>query len=216
MFDTSLPFFPFPDFALHKPPCISVWFGHGFSCYRCMSLRDTFSVAIIHLKHKGISFCLHCNSTNFWWKNESDCAFSFIYLFLITTTHMILINCSGEKFSRWYWRQQILWLSWSSQQVGSCLSESVIVGGSVRMRSRDLFLTFIILLLSIWVEEQYLIRFCFTQARYFFQQLICGVSYCHHMVRTLQMTSVLTFKFLLSFTAGFIVNLLQFYVWAKL
>uniref|UniRef100_A0A453G0Y1 non-specific serine/threonine protein kinase n=1 Tax=Aegilops tauschii subsp. strangulata TaxID=200361 RepID=A0A453G0Y1_AEGTS len=23
--------------------------------------------------------------------------------------------------------------------------------------------------------------FCFTQARYFFQQLICGVSYCHHM-----------------------------------
>jgi hypothetical protein len=22
-----------------------------------------------------------------------------------------------------------------------------------------------------------------VQARYFFQQLICGVSYCHHMVR---------------------------------
>uniref|UniRef100_A0A453G0T8 non-specific serine/threonine protein kinase n=1 Tax=Aegilops tauschii subsp. strangulata TaxID=200361 RepID=A0A453G0T8_AEGTS len=48
------------------------------------------------------------------------------------------------------------------------------------MRSRDLFLKFIILL-WIWVEEQYLIWFCFTQARYFFQQLICGVSYCHHM-----------------------------------
>lgn len=95
---------------------------------------------------------------------------------------MILISCSGEKFSRWYWRQQILWLSWSSQQVGSCLSESVIVGASVRMRSRDLFLNFIIL--WIWVEELYLIWFCFTQARYFFQQLICGVSYCHHMVRT--------------------------------
>ena len=29
-----------------------------------------------------------------------------------------------------------------------------------------------------------IIPFLFLQARYFFQQLICGVSYCHFMVRT--------------------------------
>jgi hypothetical protein len=51
----------------------------------------------------------------------------------------------------------------------------------------------------------------FLQARYFFQQLICGVSYCHFMVRKEQTTDLYFF----SFNANKLL-LLRHYYWCQL
>ena len=86
-----------------------------------------------------------------------------------------------------------------------CLSEYAMQGGSVRMRSSFQYLSFLPVFLFPFQFGFLLdmLKMCFSflvQARFFFQQLISGVSSCHAMVsKSFFLASFKTYVFLFFF-----------------
>ena len=93
-----------------------------------------------------------------------------------------------EIFCRWFWPQLIWLLWWSMQLVENSLKESAMLVDSVKMRLNSSLIYFDLIdwlqLLSsnqVWFLSFFFLIF---QARYFFQQLISGVNFCHNMVQS--------------------------------
>lgn len=103
-----------------------------------------------------------------------------MYNILLCLTIKIKKNC------RSFWRQHIWGLLWSMHLVVSFSIEFALRVDLVKMRSVDpKIINFLSKIWSFSVKNYILISLhfhSFFQARYFFQQLISGVSYCHSMV----------------------------------